>query len=261
MLNKTMILVLAILMALPAVAGRVEVNETRKASPDGEVSVELLAGTVKVIGWDRGEVQITGSIDDDFEELEIDSDEGEISIEVDIDDDDDHRHIGRGAELTIHVPRGSQVEVEAISVDITVDGITGEVDIEAISGEIECRGGMQEISIECVSGDILVETSAALKRADIETVSGSIELSGALSSGARISVESVNGNVVLRLPSNTSAEFEISTFNGSIRNDFGPQAEKTSKYLPSSELSFSIGSGSARVSVEAFNGTVRLIEE
>jgi len=261
MLNKTAILSLAILMALPVVAGRVEIDETHKASPDGEVSVELLAGTVTVTGWDRDQVHITGSYDSDFEELEVDTDEGEISIEVDIDDDDNHRTIDRGADLTIRVPRGSQVEVEAISADITIDGVTGEVDLEVISGEIECSGGMEEISIECISGDIVVETTGTLRVADIETVSGSIELSGALGKGARINVESVNGNVVLRLPSNTSADFEISTFNGSIRNDFGPQAEKTSKYLPASELSFSIGSGSARVTVEAFNGTVRLIEE
>ena len=260
MLKKTAILVLAILAVLPVIAARVEIDETRKTTSDGEVSVELLAGTVTIIGWDRDEVHITGTIDDRYEELEIDSERGEVSIEVDI-DDGEHRNINRGADLTIHVPRASEVEIEAISADITIEDVTGEVDIETISGEIQCRGGMEAISVECVSGDIVVETTAELKRVDIEAVSGDIELSGALSHGARISVETVNGQVVIRLPSNTSAKFDISTFNGSIKNEFGPAAEKTSKYLPASELSFTLGSGDARVTVEAFNGTVRLISE
>jgi DUF4097 and DUF4098 domain-containing protein YvlB len=263
MLNKMTVIVVALLMAaLPVFADRVQIDETRKTTSDGEVSVELLAGTITVTGWDRNEVHVTGSYDDDFEEFEIDAEKGEVSIEVDIDDDNSrHRNIERSADLTIMVPRDSEISVEVISADITIEDVTGEVDVEAISGDIECIGGMEEISIECVSGDINIETTAALKGVDIEAVSGNVELRGALGNGARVSVESVNGSVVLRLPSNTSAEFEISTFNGSIKNDFGPQAEKSSKYLPSSELNFSIGGGSARVSVEAFNGTVRLIEE
>jgi DUF4097 and DUF4098 domain-containing protein YvlB len=119
---------------------------------------------------------------------------------------------------------------------------------------------MEELRIECVSGEVSVETTAALRRAVIETVSGNVELSGALGSGARLSVESVNGTVTLRLPATTSADFEISTFNGSIKNDFGPPAKKASKYLPARELSFSMGDGDARVTVEAFNGSVRLVE-
>ena len=37
------------------------------AEPDGEVSVELIAGTIRVIGWDRSEVQVTGTVGDDVE--------------------------------------------------------------------------------------------------------------------------------------------------------------------------------------------------
>lgn len=260
MFKHTAILVMAISMALPVVADRVEIDETRSTTPDGEVSVELLAGTVTVIGWDQDKVLVTGSYDDDYEELDIDSEKGEVSIEVEI-DDREHRSIDRGAELTIRVPRGSEVSIEAISADISIEDVTGEVDVELISGDIECRGGMQEISVECVSGSVDITTSAELEMADIETVSGDVELSGALGRGARIGVESVNGNVVLRLPSGTSAEFEISTFNGSIRNDFGPRAQKTSEYLPAQELNFTLGSGSASVTIEAFNGTVRLVED
>jgi DUF4097 and DUF4098 domain-containing protein YvlB len=261
MWKQTIVLVLAIAAAaLPASAERVQVDETRPAAADGEVSVELLAGTVEIIGWDRNEVHVTGSIDDEFEELEIDAGEGEISIEVEI-SGHERRSFDGGATLKIRVPTRSEIGVEVISADISVEDVAGEVEIEAISGRVICRGAIEEIGIECVSGDVTVETTADLRRASIETVSGGIELSAALGHSARVRLESVNGDVVLRLPSSTSADFEISTFNGSIRNDFGPQAEKTSKYLPARELSFSLGSGDARVVVEAFNGTVRLVEE
>jgi DUF4097 and DUF4098 domain-containing protein YvlB len=261
MMRKTAILLaLALLLALPASAGRKSIDRTVSASPDGEVSIEILAGTISVVAWERAEVRISGTIDDDHEELEIDVEGDEISIEVDF-RDGEHKNTGRGAEIEVMVPSGSRVEVEAISADITIEGVRGAVGVEAVSGNLKARGAMEEIDFECVSGDVSVETSGALRRASVETVSGDIDLRGALSSRARVDLESVNGDITLRLPRSTSAQFDIETFSGDIKNDFGPQARKSSDMLPAKELSFSLGSGDARVTIEAFNGTVKLIEE
>jgi hypothetical protein len=59
-----------------------EVNERRSMSPDGLVEVEMISGTIRVIGWDKAEVEITGRLTRPREQLDIDSDGDEVSIEV-----------------------------------------------------------------------------------------------------------------------------------------------------------------------------------
>ena len=41
----------------------------------------------------------------------------------------------------------------------------------------------------------------------------------------------------------------------------GPQAKRTSKFVPAKEISFNRGSCRAEIAVESFSGRVRLIEE
>ena len=68
MSKKFSLLILVVgLAASPALAERV-IDETVATIPDGEVSIELIAGSVTVTGWDRSEVQVTGTIGDDVEE-------------------------------------------------------------------------------------------------------------------------------------------------------------------------------------------------
>jgi hypothetical protein len=50
----------------------------------------------------------------------------------------------------------------------------------------------------------------------------------------------------------------VSTFSGDIVNELGPAAEKPNKWAPGKELSFTSGSGGARVTVETLSGTVNI---
>jgi len=294
MLNKTAILSLAILMALPVVAGRVEIDETHKASPDGEVSVELLAGTVTVTGWDRDQVHITGSYDSDFEELEVDTDEGEISIEVDIDDDDNHRTIDRGADLTIRVPKGAMLSVETVSASISVDGVTGELDLESVSGNVDIATMPAALDVETVSGNIYVASAPAdsdvssvngkieiqaaggsidvenvsgetmihggvIDNGDLESVSGNITCHAIPGPDGRLDIETMSGVITLVIDSSLTASFDLSTFSGSIENQIGPEPRRTSKYTPGKELYFNTGTSGPNISLESFSGSIKLI--
>ena len=55
-----------------------------------------------------------------------------------------------------------------------------------------------------------------------------------------------------------AAEFSVSTFSGDITNELGPAAEKSSRWTPEKELSFTTGSGGARVTVETLSGAVHI---
>ncbi len=50
----------------------------------------------------------------------------------------------------------------------------------------------------------------------------------------------------------------MTTFSGDIENQFGPPAERSSRYGPGKSLEFTAGGGDAEVSVEVFSGNVAL---
>ena len=232
------------------------VDETRPASPDGEISIELISGDVKIRGWDRDEVHVTGTIGDDVEELEISATDGEIRIEVEL---PNKRNIRDGdADLEIRVPVGSSVEAETISADLSIEGIDGAVEMESVSGDIEIEGAVHEAEVATVSGDIRLHSDASMRDGEFATVSGDIHFRGPLAAGGDFTFEAVSGDIELELPSNTSAEFSVETFSGTIDNEFGPKPTKDSKYLPAKSLYFTEGSGSANVEIDAFSGRVKL---
>ena len=60
------------------------------------------------------------------------------------------------------------------------------------------------------------------------------------------------------LSATLSAKIDVSTINGRIRNCFGPEAERTSKYAPGWSLRFTEGDGDGRVDISTVNGGVNL---
>jgi DUF4097 and DUF4098 domain-containing protein YvlB len=261
-MNKTrkIIILVAILVlaCVAAEAGSREVSETFAADPDGTISIELIAGSVRFVGWERDEVQITGRLGDDVEGLDIESTGKRTMIEVALIDSVHGAH-NANAELEIHVPSGSRVEAEAISADLEVESVRGRVSIESVSGKVRIRGDVTEAEVSTVASSILVDSDTELRSGQFETVAGKIDFRGALSPNGRFSFESMSGSVTLRLPTGTSAEFDVETFSGDIDNELGPQARRTAEYGPGKSLRFSMGSGGARVSIESFSGHVKLL--
>lgn len=277
-----------VLVAGPAWAQR-NVDETRVLNPTGRVTVSNVEGSVKVIGWGNAQVKITGTLGADVEKLEITGDENELSIEVKA---PNHKE-WLDTDLVLRIPAGARIEVETVSATIEVEDLTGSVDLESVSGWVKTSGRPAELSIETVSGDLTVAESAprtdltsvsgsiavematgrldaesvsgaikvedgSLEDASCETVSGDISYTGDIVGRGRFDIESMSGSVTLLVPPSVSAEFDITTFSGNIDNDIGPKAEHTSKYTSEKELSFSAGSGGARVSIESFSGSIKI---
>jgi hypothetical protein len=258
-----MCVVLGSVFLTPALADR-PINETVPADADGEVSIELIAGTILVTGWDKAEVEVSGTVGDDVEEVEISSSRGRVSIEVKLPHDDDDSSDGRSfsdadAELEIRVPVGSLVEAESISADFDLEQLTGEIEVESVSGDVGIKGSPRQAEVSTVSGDVTMTSDAPLEEADFESVSGSIEVRAALAPGGEFSFETVSGDVELRLPGGTSAQFDVETFSGRIENEFGPPAERDNEFTPAKSLEFSTGGGDARVEVESFSGKIELL--
>ena len=74
----------------------------------------------------------------------------------------------------------------------------------------------------------------------------------------RVTFDDVAGIDEAMFSNKVSARFEVETFNGDIDNCFGPQAERSSRYSPGLELSFTVGDGDSEVSIETLNGDVSI---
>jgi len=294
MMKKTLLLLMAIALAAGGAWAGESVDVTKAASASPSVDIENLAGSVRITGWDRNEIKVTGVLGDDTDGLDFSGSGDSFDIEVEIPDSYGRRHRDIDADLEIWLPAGSSVSVETVSASIRVSEVNGQLELESVSGEVTVDGSPTSADVETVSGNIQVSGSQTriiaesvsgaielsgvaerveaatvsgsikvgasnIERGEFEAVSGSVHFTGALSPGARLSAESHSGNVVLNLPADTSASFQIETFSGSINNGFGGgEAERTSRYAPGKRLDFTLGSGDAQVRIETFSGSVTL---
>jgi DUF4097 and DUF4098 domain-containing protein YvlB len=280
---------LVMVLAAPAALADREVKESGPASATGTVMIENISGSITVVGWDKAEISVEGTLFGDIEELEFKTGKKKCRIEVVY--PKNMKNIKGEADLVINVPRASRLEVECISASIEVSKVTGLVDVSSISGDVTVTGECEELEAESISGNVFIEgggaeieigsisgkvkASGKVSEVDAQTVSGSIDLAfdkflslnvesvagdatvkGDLACDGSFSFDLHSGDLTLTVPGDVSADFEIETFSGEIDNAFGQKSRKTSKYTPGRELEFTVGGGEARVRINTFSGDV-----
>ena len=205
-MRRTLTLVFVVTAALGAVADT-DVDLTKAALPDGQVDIENVAGSVEVIGWDRPEIRVHGTLGEDVERLKFDVVDRRTEVKV-IVPKRKKRHIE--SYLTIHVPQGSRLDVETVSAGIDVDNVQGDqLDIESVSGRIDMDNVQgDQLNIESVSGRVRVAQTRG--EIDAESVSGSITLSD---TRGPVNVETVSGKVVV---SGTPPSVDAQSVSGRI---------------------------------------------
>jgi DUF4097 and DUF4098 domain-containing protein YvlB len=281
------VLTVAAQAAHPALAA--QVDERRPATPDGLVEIENPAGSVRVIGWSKAEVAVTGSLGRRAS-LSLTGDPQRTRVEVEV---DGNPHSTR-SDIEVHVPAGSRVSVESFASSITVAEVTGPVTAETVNGSVSVAGSVKEVSAESVNGAVEVSGSPTrvhvgtvngaltvrgargeleastvngevrivgggpFTRAQLESVSGAISFEGALSAHADLRAQTVSGAVELLLPASVAANFTVSTFSGDIETDFGAAVYRSGRHTPQKELTFSTGGGGAKVAIETLSGGISL---
>jgi len=292
-MKKLTLSILGLVLVLPAYAE--DFHKSLDAAADGYVDISNIAGSVTVTGWSRNEVEVSGTLGRNVEELIFDRDGDHVTIKVKV-----PKHGGRGidSELSINLPQKSSIDVATVSADIVVRDVLGEqslqtvsgdiqtdvhehdISADSVSGDIEVSGSNKdtdtsvgtvsgdvtlfrvsgEVSAQAVSGDVIVD-EGSFDRVSLNTVNGELVFQAELRKGGRLKAETVNGDIDLDFSGKVSAEFDIDTFNGDINNCFGPKPERTSKYAPGWELRFEEGGGDGRVEVSTMNGELRLCRD
>jgi DUF4097 and DUF4098 domain-containing protein YvlB len=248
------------------------------------LSVNNLAGRIIVTAWNRDEVQVHYTSDDDDAAINVELSGGEIRVSQRM------RHGPAEIDLTINAPAwmpldlqgtetaiivsGSTAPVRAQSVegDITLtggadnvslnsvegavraEGVRGALDIQAVDGDVTIRDMIGALSIQGVDGSILLEsvTSSAVR---VSTVAGDVSFTGPIAPNGSYSFTTHDGDLTIRPVGALNATVTVSTWSGDFESAF-PVTIRGSQN--SKRFTFTQGTGSARIELEAFDGQIRL---
>ena len=115
------------------------------------------------------------------------------------------------AELVLHVPVGTAVEVHSSSGDITASGVGGDLVLETNSGDVTALGVTGSVDLRTASGDVSLRGGSG--RVALESHSG--DVSGGDIASELVSAETRSGDVNLefRVP---PRDVEASTASGDV---------------------------------------------
>lgn len=286
-----------IVCALPLAATAGDDSFERKvaAEPNGEVVISNVSGTIDVRGWDRNEVQVTGHLGSGVERVDVDSpSKGRVVIKVVL-----PRGSSRDgdADLEVSVPKGSNVEVSAVSADVSSRGVLGTQRLKSVSGEVTADISGNESEVSSVSGDVTVRGDGKMTGLRVKSVSGSLDLTnvsgrldvvtvsgdsrvhmgdatelrgrttsgnlevrGKLTRDGRVDVEGVSGDISLRLSAPGGLSMEIESFSGDIEGCLATNVERVSKYGPGTRLNVRQVEAGARVRAKTLSGDIDICD-
>lgn len=273
------------------ILARTPIEERRPADPQGSVEIANVSGSVRIEGWERPEVEVTGTAGDQAGKVEVTTQGTLTSIRVEPRDGWGFGH-DRDADLVVHVPAKSAVSATLVSADVKVSGVQGDLKLQTVSGEIRgevggdvrastvsgdvqltarsartleihtisgdigLNGSSGEVQIATVSGDARLELST-LTRGRLRSVSGDVSASLELSPDGQLDGESVSGKIQIEFARPPAADFDVQTYSGDIENCFGPKPAEP-HHGPGARLVFKNGDGHARVRIATKSGDVRL---
>lgn len=283
----------ALFYGAAAVAAGTPVQITRPADPQGQVEVDNISGSVEVIGWERPEIDVSGTIGERVERVDLNVTGDHATVKVVL---PTMSWSGDGsAKLVIHVPQRSELRVSEVSatlkthdllgeqrlrtvsgdvdavlaaggsintvsgaVNATTTGTSGELEIETVSGGVQVTGSVPDLRVHTVSGAATAKL-ASVSNVRLKTISGQLSFSGSLAAGAHLEGESVSGGLDVLFGATPAADFDVESHTGTIANCFGP-APQTSRYGPGSHLVFRNQDGTAHVRLSSLSGKIQLCD-
>jgi hypothetical protein len=164
------------------------------------------------------------------------------------------------------------VTVETVNGDVDVTGGSGVVSLRSVEGEVKLVGAKGKVDVGSVNSDVTVTDVAGDLQAetvngdlqmekiqsdnvDANTVNGDVVYDGTIRPSGRYRFVTHNGDVGITIAEGTSAVVSVSTFQG----DFESAFPVTITGRRGKQFEFTLGSGSARVQLESFAGTIRLV--
>lgn len=280
-------LLLLLLMAPLPLAAQQSVERGAAAAPSVSIRAYNLAGSIRVIGWDRDSVHVSASLATGSR-LYFGGSRTALKLGVEA-------AASPGAtppsELVLHVPDGARVWLKSATASADVEGIDGEVDVSTVSGNIQVRGDPSllaaesmegsldidgsasvlrlksaggsisfegfggDLTVSTVSGNIQLNVSGPVATGRVESVTGKISWAGPVSPAGSLDLQTHGAHIQLTLPLGQDAEIDVSAFSGKVINGF-PSARRAA---PSGKpVRYTLGDGSAHIAVRSLKGGVTI---
>jgi len=264
------------------------------AQARGAVDISNLSGTIEVSGWDRSEVSVHAELGSGVDRVEVGSDGGRTSIKVILPHASGH---DADVRLQVKIPKDSELNVSAISADVTTSGVLGVQRLNAVSGDVTAELAGADVELKTVSGNLRLQGHGQPARLHLSTVSGDLNLEhgagdleastvngtlilsldgarsvharttsgdlrfeGKLTRGATLEGSTVSGNLNVRASADGGYAYEVASFSGEISDCFKASPERASKYGPGSRLSGTLGEAAGRVHLKTMSGNVQLCD-
>jgi DUF4097 and DUF4098 domain-containing protein YvlB len=276
---------LALAWATLAVVATQQVDTTLSVGRGQRLDLNSYGGEITIRAWAQNAVRVEATTSED-DRVEVSGSPTTVSVRT------QSRHgPSEGISLRISVPSwmalslagvNTTVKVEGVRAPISVETVEGEVDVtggeglvslRSVQGSVKLRGAKGRITVNSVNEDVEVTRSAGDIAAqtvngeinlqvvdaasiDASTVNGDIAYSGPIRSGGRYALSTHNGDITLTIAEGTSASVAVSTFSGEFESEFPVPLRGTRK---GKGFNFTLGSGSAQVTLESFQGTIRLV--
>jgi hypothetical protein len=268
-----------------AFAAAQQVDTTVNVGRGQRLDVNAFGGKVTVQAWNRNAVRVEATTSERGR-VEVSSSATAVSVRAQA------RHGPPGEiDLRISAPPWIALRLSGVHTDMKVDGVRAPITVETVEGQVEVsggdglislrsvqgpvtlRGGRGRISVNSVNEDVEVRNSSGEIAAetvngeitlqindaasvDASTVNGDIAYSGPIRSGGRYAYSTHNGDVTVTVAEGTSASVAVSTFSGEFESEFPVPLRGT---RAGKGFNFTLGSGSAQVTLESFQGTIQLV--
>jgi DUF4097 and DUF4098 domain-containing protein YvlB len=268
-----------------ALAAAQQIDTTVNVGRGQRLDVNAFGGEVTVQAWNRNAVRVQATTSERGQ-VEVTSSATAVTVRS-------HGRHGPPSEIELRIsaPPWIAVSLAGVHTNMKVEGARGPIAVETVEGEVDVSGGeglislrsvqgsvalrggkgrisvysvnedvevrnsSGEITAETVNGEITLQINDAAS-VDASTVNGNIAYSGPIRSGGRYAYSTHNGDVTVTVPEGTSASVAVSTFSGEFESEFPVPLRGT---RAGKGFNFTLGSGSARVTLESFQGTIQLV--
>lgn len=238
----------------------ISMGRGREGAPSGMLTITVPPSSRLEINCISGGVTVTGATD----RLDITTMNGSIRL------------LNGSGRTALETVAGTVTVVDYKGASLSINAVAGVVSLE----NVDVEGRLEAESIN--AGVRMRGVRAAAVSAS--SVNSTVDFAGSLDPDGNYSFESHNGGITLTLPSNTSAKVRVSTVMGDFETELKGALSSGSRQAPmappatprpgkgrttpptppvpgfmeESDFTVTYGKGEARVSVESFNGPIRI---
>ncbi|TMQ71488.1 MAG: hypothetical protein E6K81_09960 [Candidatus Eisenbacteria bacterium] len=271
-------------LALTVVAATTHTDTTVSVRPGTRLELNAFAGSISVVTWSRNAVRL-GADHSSHTRLALDEKGPVLNVRV-----EHWRGIPTSVEYQLTVPKWMSLDLSGVNTDISVENSEGEIAAETVQGEVLITGGAKIVKANSVEGEVRVArasgkieansvnagvrlsecsgqilassingevrmTDIASDDVEASTINGVVSYEGQIKDGGSYRFSTHSGDVSVAVPERANASVAVATYNGEFSSSFPVTLNQTRK---GKRFDFTLGSGSARIELESFEGEIRL---